>query len=439
SERFPAAPLGLLFPGDPDPVFGRVPRGGYPPDKNNFAPRFGLAYSPRPQSGLLRFLFGNSSTAIRGGAGIFYDQATAYTVTRFSFVQPFSVSQSLGGTQIQQGGGSFGNPFGPMPNPWPIDLSKRSFTGQPDVHTLDPEFSTAQTYQYNLMIQRELGWSVLMEAAYVGSTSIKLSRLRELNTATLGKSRFDSKRPYQQLGSIASQESSGDARYDSFQFRIARRPTKGLMIDGSYVWAKPLDNGSNLDNLSGPDQLRWARSSFDRRHNVVVSYSYDLPAPGFRWSRGILSGWQIAGISEFRSGMPIDIFQFPSATLNGPISFQAPDIIAPYTRFNPREVRTLSSNGGSRTGNFFFDPSSFTAAVRSYNQPGPSTVGRNVFDGPGINLWSFSIIKRIQFSESHQLSLRTDIRNLFNRAHFENPSLQLESPTFGQITTAAPG
>jgi outer membrane receptor protein involved in Fe transport len=443
SERFPDAPVGLLFAGDPDPVLGRVPRGVYPADKNNLAPRIGLAYSPKPESGLLRFIFGDGKSALRAGGGIFYDQTVGNSFTRFSFVQPFSVKQSVLFDQIRSKGGSFANPFGSLVNPWPIDLSERAFTGTPDTtRTLDPRFRTAQTYQYNLTLQRELRWSLLMELAYVGSTSLKLNRARELNIASVSEAPGKAPprhRPYSSLGSVLSQESSGRAHYDSLQVRIVRRPAKGLTFDGSYVLGKSLDNGSSPDQLAGPDQLRWARSSFDRRHNIVVSYGYDLPLTHLQgWRGGVLSGWQLGGITEFRTGMPIDIVQFPVGTgISGLIPYRVPDFVGPYKRLNPRKSQTLVVNGNAQTGNFYFDPGAFRQAGVDYTQPG--TLGRNVFSGPGINLWSLSIIKRIRITESQHFSLRSDIRNLFNRAHFENPTTPLPNSTFGQVPGAGPG
>ena len=443
SERFPDAPTGLLFAGDPDPVLGRVPRGVYPADLNNLAPRIGVAYSPKPESGLLRFIFGDGKSAVRAGGGVFYDQTVGNSFTRFSFVQPFSVKQSVLFDQIRTKGGTFANPFGSLPNPWPIDLSERAFTGTPDTtRTLDPTFRTAQTYQYNLTMQRELGWSLLMELAYVGSTSLKLNRARELNIASVSEAPGKAPprhRPYSSLGSVLSQESSGRAHYDSLQVRIVRRPAKGLMFDGSYVLGKSLDNGSSPDQLAGPDQLRWARSSFDRRHNIVVSYGYDLPTTNMQgWFGGVVNGWHIGGITEFRTGMPIDIVQFPTGTgISGLIPYRVPDFVGPYKRLNPRKSQTLVVNGNALTGNFYFDPGAFRQAGVDYTQPG--SLGRNVFSGPGINLWSLSIIKRIRITESQHLSLRSDIRNLFNRAHFESPTTPLPNSTFGQVPGAGPG
>ena len=74
SVKFPNAPLGLVFPGDPG-----APRGVNFPDKKNFAPRIGFAWSPGS----------NSKTSIRGGFGIFYDVLKGEDNLQFNGAPPF--------------------------------------------------------------------------------------------------------------------------------------------------------------------------------------------------------------------------------------------------------------------------------------------------------------------------------------------------------------
>ena len=81
SSIYPTAPKGLLYPGD-----SGVPRGGAPNDLNNFAPRFGFAWSP----------FGaGKKTSIRGAYGFFYDTPDYYQLTAFANTQPFSLQLSV--------------------------------------------------------------------------------------------------------------------------------------------------------------------------------------------------------------------------------------------------------------------------------------------------------------------------------------------------------
>jgi len=455
SQRFPNAPVGLLFVGDPDPILGSVPRAGYRTDRNNIAPRLGIAYSPNAKSGLLHSLFGESRTAIRLGWGVFYDQSWGGNVTQFQFVQPFAVSQSLGANQINAAGGTFANPFGSIPNPWPIDLNERQFTGFPALQMFDPTYRTAYTLHYNLSIQRELPWSLMAEIAYVGSNTFKADRERELNLGIVGPGanpgNLQLRRTYPQFGSIANSESSGRARYDSGQFRLSRRFRQGLGFDASYVFSKSLDNGSSPQGIGfffslGAVSARsypslWARSAFDRNHNFVLSYTYDLPElrrSGFLGR--ITNGWQVGGITQFRSGGPMEIFQFLESTLTGATSSGNPDLVSTFVQLDPRQARTFIINGVPQTGNYFFDPTAFRAVtVANFTQARRGSLGRNRINGPGVNLSSVSLIKRTRLAESHEIELRADISNVFNRTNFGSVDRTIEIPSFGQARSAAPG
>jgi hypothetical protein len=451
SERVPNAPVGVLFAGDIDPILGTVPRAGYPTDKNNLAPRVGIAYSPRPRSGWFRSLFGEAKSSIRAGWGVFYDQTYGFNLSRFQFIEPFSVFQFLL-DEIGPAGGTFANPFGSLPNPWPLDLGERVFTATPALNPYDPSFRTAYTYQYNLSFQRELPGSLLMELAYVGSNTFKAERERELNLATVGPGatidNVQSRRIYPQFSTIPNHESSGRARYDSFQVRLTRRFRRGLAFDGSYVLSKGLDNGSSPLGTgstfvvgAAPSRaypFEWARSAFDRRHNFVVSYTYDFPVTKRGGLvGGVLNGWQIGGITQFRSGSPMEITQFADSTLTARTAQGNPDLIGPYRRLDPRQRQTIIVNGVPQTGNFFFDPSAFRVVNPSQARAG--TLARNVFDGPGVNQWAASIIKSTSISEAHRIEIRADINNLFNHAQFFTPETFVDFSDFGRVSSAAPG
>src|SRR5205085_3705246 len=165
SAQFASAATGLLFPGDRDPILGVVPRGLYPTDKNNVAPRLGLSYAPAAKSGWRKLLLGQDRSVLHAGAGLFYDQSYGALFTEIASTQPFSVTQSLLAPDIQSAGGSFANPFGQRRNPWPLDRRRGMFIGLPQLRSIDPRFRTAYTVQYNLSLQRELPWALLVEVA----------------------------------------------------------------------------------------------------------------------------------------------------------------------------------------------------------------------------------------------------------------------------------
>jgi hypothetical protein len=206
-----------------------------------------------------------------------------------------------------------------------------------------------------------------------------------------------------------------------------------------------LDDGSNPQNsqLAGSDALRWARSSFDRRHNFVISYTYDVPGSS---RNGVVdrltNGWRLGGITTWRSGVPMDITQSPDPALDGySIGGQGnPDLVGPFVLLDPRVERTFVINGVSRTGHFGFDPTAFARVPIAANVLGrPGTLGRNVVSSPTLNTWGLSIIKRTRLAESHLIELRADIDNLFNHAIFAFPGRTIDFATFGQANSASPG
>ena len=355
SLRFPNAPAGQLFVGDPDPVLGTVPRGGYPADVNNLAPRLGIAYSPEPKSQALRSIFGEGKTSFRAGAGVFYSPPYGLSLSQFAYVAPFSVAATFPGRN-----GTFADPFANAHNPFPLKPGDGLGEGLTYLNTFDPTLRSGDVYHYNLTLQRELPGAMLFEIGYVGRKSFKLERERNLNPP-LGVE--------QVFSSLLTQESSGRAEYDSMQVRLSRRFDRGFLVDASYTLAKSLDNGSGpysqrspLGPLgfppdartSRPDDLRWARSDYDRRHNFAVMYVYSLPhLPLAPWGEALCDGWQIAGITQLRSGIPLPYW---------------------YGR----------------------------------------GIGRNVVDGPGFNLTSVSVTKRTRLFETHEIEMRADVINLFN-------------------------
>jgi hypothetical protein len=442
SVKLPNAPAGMLFAGDPDPVLGKVPDGGYPATLTQLAPRIGVAYSPRPAGRLLRLLLGDGKSVARAGFGTFFIPTYGSDSLKPSFLPPFSQLVSLDSSSNP----GFANPFRSQPNPFPIDPHHLFFGYSSVINAFDPRFRTAYSYHYNLSLQREVR-SVLFELSYVGSNSFRLDREFNDNPVTQVPGLPYAIRRYPNLSDILVQRSDGRSRYDSFQARLSRKFGTRLMLDCSYVLSKGLDdssgpnfytkiNGTLTNDIAGlSDPFSWARSEFDRRHNLVAFYAYDLPAPGNTGLLGaVLKGWQIGGITQLRSGMPIDISAF-SANLR-------PDITGPFQRLDPRLVHTFVFDGYSVTGNFLFNPTVFRQPpAHNVITPRPGNLGRNVFDGPGINSTSLSIVKHTYIRESQQIEIRADVANAFNHAVFDPYFVgsSVGSYDFGLVSAALPG
>jgi hypothetical protein len=202
-----------------------------------------------------------------------------------------------------------------------------------------------------------------------------------------------------------------------------------------------------MDNASEPlvgastDQTRWGRSSYDRRQAFVGSYAYELPGVGVNGRAGsLLNGWHICGITEYRSGLPMDIAQIQDSSLTGRWQRGNPDLVAPVARYDPRQARRIVFQNVVSTGNYFFDPLAFKQVSQMGLSARPGNFGRNILDGPGLQLWSASISKQVPVTTEQKLVIRADVRNLFNHANFQMPNLLVDDfASFGKVSLAGPG
>lgn len=150
------------------------------------------------------------------------------------------------------------------------------------------------------------------------------------------------------------------------------------------------------------------------------------------WPGHIISGWKVAGVTHFRSGMPLNITQGVDPTGTG-TAYMRPDLTGSFIKFDPRQIQTFKvPSGTTQTGNFFFDPSFVTLISGTTGRQG--TLGRNVVSGPGVNIWDLSLSKQYKVHESHTLALRGDFSNLFNHTQFGQPTVNASGANFGKVT-----
>jgi len=208
-----------------------------------------------------------------------------------------------------------------------------------------------------------------------------------------------------------------------------------------------LDNGSSLE-ASGSNgliipsnpHLTYGNSSFDARHRVAIEYLYQIPDWGFHHlpSR-ITKGWTLAGVTSEQTGFPIGLSDsgFHSLQCDANVSnfgcWDRPDIVGQILTFsNPRIRQTLANAAGvPHTGNYYFNP----AALKTEVLGTVGNAGRNLFHGPGINNTDLSFYKDTVITEKMKLQLRVDLFNAFNHAQFNNPSGNVASSLFGEITS----
>ncbi len=384
-----------------------TPRGGYQPDRNNWAPRIGLAWRP-----------GQRQTVLRTGYGIYYDQSALATGEGLYFNAPyfdFKLYYSLPTLPL-----TLSDPF---PKNFPVTLPSSALAFQQNLRT-------AYTQQWNFSLQQEMGRSSLAELTYAGSKGTKLLGARDLNQP-LPSPKQPNLRPVPMFDDINVLESRGNSSYQSFQARFQQTLRHGLTAVASYTWSKSIDDASSFFTSSGdsnyPQDSRNTRaerglSGFDLRHRLSFSYSYDLPTGKGRW----LGGWQTFGIWSFQTGRPFTVALLSdldnSNTGRSMLGFGAND------RPNVLRQPALSA----RTPERWFDTTAF--AIPTYGTFG--NAGRNILTGPGYQNISVSLIKNTKLKEGVALQFRAEAFNLLNHANLDLPDIFVGSPTLGRISSA---
>ncbi|MCI0387822.1 MAG: hypothetical protein MOB07_03490, partial [Acidobacteria bacterium] len=273
--------------------------------------------------------------------------------------------------------------------------------------------------------------NLLVEAQYLGSKGTKLLTNIFYNvpdpSPTTTPSPADRSR-FPRLANNATQASAANSNYHALVLRTEKRLSYGLLVTGSYTFSKSIDNdslsnsvaSSNLDQ-SNIKNLERALSSFDARHRLVISFTYDLPLKfESKALDALLGNWQAGGIITQQSGPPFTV-NITSDRANNGLLNQRPNLIG-----DP------NLPGGQRTVEQWFNTAAFF--VQPVGTLG--TAGRNILTGPGTNLVDFSLLKNIPFTERHRLQFRAEFFNFFNHANFDIPERFCSGTTAGAPCTA---
>ena len=263
-----------------------------------------------------------------------------------------------------------------------------------------------------------------------------------------------------------------NANYNALQVTLKRRSSSGLQYQAFYTYAKSIDEKSiiaggesrqepntGLDFLN--PRLDRARSTFDARHNIVLTTTYPFP---FRFQQklvsAILGGWGVNGIGIFRTGEPFTVRYGSNRSANGDRWSPDRPSLNPGFRNDPTSGSSagchleglagyaagpdpttgkytvapgtpLGVSGAPGTQGLYYDPCAFS-------RPAPGTygnLGRNTLTGPGFFNLDFSAEKVFKPSDRINVQFRAEIFNLLNQAHFYIPGFNAFSPgSAGHIT-----
>jgi len=237
------------------------------------------------------------------------------------------------------------------------------------------------------------------------------------------------------FGSNALQSTIGHANYNALE--LSARHTSGrLEFSAAYTYSKSLDQSSNPAEEVNPfdPSLSYAISSFDVKHNFVMSYEYQLPFDQFLHPNRLTSGWSLAGITRFASGFPVTMINNGDNSLIGtnPNGINNSSIDEPDYTGGPLHL----SGNPRKNGNNYFDSTAFP--MNALGTPGNAK--RRFFYGPGADNFDMALAKKLPLTESKSLLFRVEAFNLFNHTQFNGPTSvdgDIGSSTFGDVISAS--
>jgi len=402
-----------VLPGQTGVFNGAYPGSLIRPDRNNFAPRIGIAWKPMKQ------------TVVRAGYGINYNLAQYGTIIQnFAFQPPFAVTST-----------NISSPANVLTLQNGFPAATAAVTNN---FAVDPNYRLGYVQVWNLDIQRQLPASVVMNLDYNGSKGTRLDVERAIVITGVQPFTYES--------------SAGNSVFHSGSIRVRKRLAHGISVSGTYAYSKSIDDASSIGGggavvAQNPFDIAADRglSSFDQRHKCSGNWIYELPfGENHRYAqRGalshILSGWQWSGNFTIGSGQyftprvlgnSLDISRGVSGSLRAnatgaPITLSNPTTLQ---WFNTAAFCSPASSGGSTPG------SGSTCA-----NPGGSAfgdAGRNIIEGPGQITFDMNLSKTITIKESRALELRIQAANVFNTVHFTAINAIVNSLTYGEVTSA---
>jgi hypothetical protein len=402
-------------------------------DKNNFSPRFGLAWKPS----VLK------ATVIRAGAGIFYSE--------FPWLfAPYPITGSPVGA-----GQSFTNPLTqPVPtyalgaNVFPPaasgGLTSSYAANLPQGTTaslLSPNFRTTYAGQWNVSVQHNLFQNDFIEVSYLGSSAHRLPNPVDLGQCRPSASLYcdPATRPWPRYGLLLDADSTGNSSNEALIAKYEHRMTQGLNLRFEYTFAKALSDTWQAA-LSSSNQITICRrcskgpDTFDVRHRAVGSAVWELPfgrgnrygTAMPRWADAVAGRWTITGISVFSTGQPVN--------LSAPNQTGSPFIVPLPNRVCDGRSHQLAGNIRNN-GFLWFDPTCFQVPAVGYF----GNSGATVLSGPGLANWDLGVEKYFPLRETPRLQFRAEMFNAWNHAEFQQPNGNAGTgANFGRISATRP-
>ena len=328
SQRF-TLNLGLRYEyeGLPNPylVNPLAPQtGDRPADKNNWGPRVGFAYD----------VFGDGTTAIRGGWGLYYGRIINSTIYNALLNTGVAAGQLQYNFTATQGGPLFPQIINPATPP--------TGTIKPSIVYFDQNSQAPQIQQIDFIFERQLGWNTTLSLSYLGSLGRHLPNFVDANltstptsitytvvdpnhkgpikTSTLTSLLFNS-RPNPNFGSMTDIFSGVNSSYNAFAVQLNHNMSHHVQFAANYTWSHAIDFGQNETTFTDTNDLlnpfclkcEYGDSNFDVRQRFTLSAVAQSPWNVKGWVGYLANGWELAPIFQAQTGLPYSLITSGSA------------------------------------------------------------------------------------------------------------------------------
>jgi hypothetical protein len=406
------------------------------PDRNNFGPRLGFAYTPM------------TKTVLRGGWGMSYVHVNRIGSANLLGINgPQVVRAAVNQAPTTPG-------FIPTEQGFSAGLTDSTqFNPLTALVSYIPrDFHSSPVQSWHVSVQREFGAHMLLDLAYVGNKANDLLIVANYNQAapnnSAGTIPLAARRPIPTWGDITYVFNGGKSRYDAFQMKYEWRMGADVNILSSLTLSSAKDNAAGaLENQNGnfpsPQDINnlaadYGPSAYNQPYNWTTSFVWSLPfGKGKRYGGSmstamdlLAGGWQLAGINTVTPGEMVTLQYTPAA------AFQVSGITNDFSganNYRPNVTCDPYAAAGQQSITNWFN----TACVSIPTDPSQpfGNASRNNVRGPGFWQFDLAASKNFAVGDRTKLQFRLEAFNLFNRDNFLAPASNRSAATFGTITT----
>ena len=408
------------------------------PDRNNFGPRLGLAYTLTPR------------TVLRGGYGVSY---VHFHRAGGANVLPINGPQVINAVVVQSPEQA---DFRRTEQGYPVGLTDPSRFNPltANVTYMPEDYHSSQVQSWFASVQRELWNGAVLDLAYIGNRADDVLLFANLNQATPNNSAgtipLQARRPIPEFADITYSFNGGKSRYHAFQTKFDWKFGAGFSILNSLTLSQTKDNGGGSlegtasGNFPSPQNFYdldadYGLGAYHQPYNNTTSFVIDLPiGTGRRYLadaspalNAFVGGWQIAGVNNIYAGETVTLTYTPGT---GSLVSAIQQDFRGANNYRPNVIGEVLVPSSERNVQNWFNRNNVVIPTDPSQPFGNAP--RNAYRGPLV--WQLDLVAAKRFGlpwRQSNFEFRAEFFNFFNRTNFRAPNGNRSSGAFGTITS----